>query len=239
MSRLFLIRHAQASFLSENYDQLSDHGIDQAKILGESLASNEFIFDRIYSGTLNRQQHTRRMVEELYDAQKIPFPKVIEEDRFNEYPAEEIMTSLGKYLVENDDVAANLYKKCNDSTSETERHLYFQKLFELILESWVNNDIKDVNLSTSWKDWSNGVRNAIDDIRSQAKNGELIGVFTSGGPIGVSVQTVLDAPEIKAAELNWRVYNCSVTKFTFSTERFSLDQFNDVSYLSPDFLTYR
>ena len=44
MSRLFLIRHAQASFLSENYDQLSDHGIDQAKILGESLASNEIIF---------------------------------------------------------------------------------------------------------------------------------------------------------------------------------------------------
>ena len=112
-------------------------------------------------------------------------------------------------------------------------------MFELILESWVNNDIKDVNLSTSWKDWSNGVRNAIDDIRSQTKNGELIGVFTSGGPIGVSVQTVLDAPEIKAAELNWRVYNCSVTKFTFSTERFSLDQFNDVSYLSPDILTYR
>ena len=239
MSRLFLIRHAQASFLSENYDQLSDHGIDQAKILGESLASNEFIFDKIYSGTLNRQQHTRQMVEEVYDAQKISFPKVIEEDRFNEYPAEEIMTSLGKYLVENNDVAANLYKKCNDSNSETERHLYFQKLFELILESWVNNDTKEVNLSISWKDWSNGVRNAIDDIQSQAKSGELIGVFTSGGPIGVFVQTVLDAPEIKAAELNWRVYNCSVTKFTFSAERFSLDQFNDVSYLSPDILTYR
>ena len=239
MSRLFLIRHAQASFLSENYDQLSDHGIDQAKILGESLASNEFIFDKIYSGTLNRQQHTREMVEEVYDAQKISFPKVIEEDRFNEYPAEEIMTSLGKYLVEKNDVAANLYKKCNDSNSETERHLYFQKLFELILESWVNNDTKEVNLSISWKDWSNGVRNAIDDIQSQAKSGELIGVFTSGGPIGVSVQTVLDAPEIKAAELNWRVYNCSVTKFTFSAERFSLDQFNDVSYLSPDILTYR
>ena len=239
MSRLFLIRHAQASFLSENYDQLSDHGIDQTKILGESLASNEFIFDKIYSGTLNRQQHTRQMVEEVYDAQKISFPKVIEEDRFNEYPAEEIMTSLGKYLVENNDVAANLYKKCNDSNSETERHLYFQKLFELILESWVNNDTKEVNLSISWKDWSNGVRNAIDDIQSQAKSGELIGVFTSGGPIGVFVQTVLDAPEIKAAELNWRVYNCSVTKFTFSAERFSLDQFNDVSYLSPDILTYR
>ena len=179
------------------------------------------------------------MVEEVYDAQKISFPKVIEEDRFNEYPAEEIMTSLGKYLVENNDVAANLNKKCNDSTSETERHLYFQKLFELILESWINNDTKEVNLSISWKDWSNGVRNVIDDIQSQAKSGELIGVFTSGGPIGVFVQTVLDAPEIKAAELNWRVYNCSVTKFTFSAERFSLDQFNDVSYLSPDILTYR
>ncbi|MAC91942.1 MAG: hypothetical protein CMO99_05305 [Woeseiaceae bacterium] len=72
-----------------------------------------------------------------------------------------------------------------------------------------------------------------------AKKGELIGVFSSGGPIGVSVQTALEAPDMKAAELNWRIYNCSVTKFSFNENRFTLDQFNDTSYLSEELLTYR
>jgi hypothetical protein len=35
MGRLLLIRYAQASFLSQNYDKLSDLGEKQARLLGE------------------------------------------------------------------------------------------------------------------------------------------------------------------------------------------------------------
>jgi broad specificity phosphatase PhoE len=49
----------------------------------------------------------------------------------------------------------------------------------------------------------------------------------------------LQAPDIKAADLNWRVHNCSVTRYTFSGERVSLDTFNDVSHLPPGMHTYR
>ena len=34
MSELYLVRHAQASFGADNYDQLSDHGHQQSRWLG-------------------------------------------------------------------------------------------------------------------------------------------------------------------------------------------------------------
>ena len=57
-------------------------------------------------------------------------------------------------------------------------------------------------------------------------------LFTSGGPIGVLVQTALDAPEREFLEVNWRVRNCSISEFVFSAERLSLDSFNAIPHLS-------
>ena len=96
-----------------------------------------------------------------------------------------------------------------------------------------------IDLPVTWADWSGGVRAALVDIMAAAQGGKTVAVFTSGGVIGVSVQTVLDAPDIKAAELNWRIHNGSVTHYTFSGERVSLDGFNDVAHLPRDMLTYR
>ncbi len=49
-------------------------------------------------------------------------------------------------------------------------------------------------------------------------------VFTSAGPIGVMLQTVLCAPEQIAIELHWRIRNCSMTELVFTRDRVSLDQ---------------
>ena len=239
MSHLFLIRHGQASFLSDNYDQLSEKGRQQAKVLGEQLASKEIIFDTVYSGDLVRQVDTAEIVANIYAKKKIPFPELQTNLGLNEYPAEEIMSTLGKHLIDSDKDAAELFENCNNATEESDRHRYFQKLFEIILEYWVQGYGEDIGLSISWMDWSNKVRDTLRRIMMKAGKSELIGVFTSGGPIGVSVQTALDSPQIKAAELNWRIYNSSITKYTFSGSRFSLDQFNDVSHLPDELLTYR
>jgi broad specificity phosphatase PhoE len=56
-------------------------------------------------------------------------------------------------------------------------------------------------------------------------------VFTSAGPIGVAVQTVLGAKDPIAMELNWRIRNCSLTEFVFTRSRISLDAFNATPHL--------
>ena len=104
---------------------------------------------------------------------------------------------------------------------------------------WVANDYGDADVPVSWQAFSGSVRTALRDVMSNAGRGKTIAVFTSGGPVAISVQTILQAPEFKAAELNWRVYNCSVTRYTFSGERVTLDSCNDVSHLPVDMRSYR
>ena len=84
MSRLFIIRHGQASFLSDNYDQLSENGCSQAKFLGENLSSQDIVFDAVYCGNLVRQVDTAEIVKSVYDKKHINFPITRREDFINE-----------------------------------------------------------------------------------------------------------------------------------------------------------
>ena len=58
MPEIYFIRHGQASFGSENYDNLSNLGKRQSKIVGSYFKKIDLTFDRIISGTLNRQLQT-------------------------------------------------------------------------------------------------------------------------------------------------------------------------------------
>ena len=66
MSRVILVRHAQASFLEPNYDKLCATGEVQARLLGEYWARRGVLFSRAWSGPRVRQVQTARMVEEAY-----------------------------------------------------------------------------------------------------------------------------------------------------------------------------
>ena len=58
MASIYLIRHGQASFGQQNYDDLSDTGVQQAKVLGRSLQNRVDQFDRVYLGTMQRHAQT-------------------------------------------------------------------------------------------------------------------------------------------------------------------------------------
>lgn len=60
---LYLIRHAQAGPRG-NYDELSPLGLQQAQMLGLHFAQQNLHFDAIYTGGLQRQQDTARLVNE-------------------------------------------------------------------------------------------------------------------------------------------------------------------------------
>ena len=65
--------------------------------------------------------------------------------------------------------------------------------------------------------------------------------FTSGGPIGVAVQTCLRSPVMAALEVSWRVRNAALTTFLFSGNRVSLDGFNKLPHLplEPELISFR
>jgi broad specificity phosphatase PhoE len=58
MASVYLIRHGQASFGTDDYDRLSDLGCRQAEVLGQYFEHRGMHFDAVYTGELSRQRKT-------------------------------------------------------------------------------------------------------------------------------------------------------------------------------------
>jgi broad specificity phosphatase PhoE len=104
----------------------------------------------------------------------------------------------------------------------------FQRVFEGAMLEWLAGS---PNGAEPWTEFRDRVLRGLREVLKGGSSRKVV-VFTSGGPIGVLVQTALDAPERSFLEVNWRVRNCSITEFVFSGERLTLDSFNGVPHLT-------
>jgi broad specificity phosphatase PhoE len=97
MGRLLLIRHAQASFLDQNYDKLSAIGETQALRLGRHWTRQKMVFNGVCSGPLVRHKQTAKIVGTVYCDVDIPFPEPVVIPEFDEYQADAVLKqgSLG------------------------------------------------------------------------------------------------------------------------------------------------
>lgn len=239
MSRLALIRHAQASFLADDYDQLSTLGYEQAYELGRYWRKQARSFDHVFTGTLKRQLQTERAVAEIYSETGLEWPQPASLQELDEYPAEDIYRALLPQLRERDSRVAALAAEHEAAENDPTRYRALHKLLEAVIAAWVEGAYEGDRIKP-WPGFRDGVRTALKHILKLQGSGLDVAVFTSGGPIAVCVQSVLGAPDRSAAALHWRIHNCSLTHFTFSRARISLDCFNTVAHLTePVLLTYR
>ena len=239
MSSLLAVRHGQARFFSDDYDRLSELGVTQAEKLAEFWLAQEVRPDAVWTGTLLRQQRTAEAVAKVFADSGEAWPEHQLSDGFNEYPAEEIMRALLPSLRNDSSDIENLATEFEAATNEHDRYRPLHRLLEAVIACWVRGNYDSGLLALGWDEFSAAVRDAFRLAMDDAGSGKVVAVFTSGGPIGVSVQTVMEAPQLKAAELNWRVRNCSITRYSFSGKRVSLDSFNDVAHLEAELHTYR
>ncbi len=239
MSQLLLVRHGQARLFTDNYDRLSSLGVTQARALAAHWLEWGLVLDGVYCGTLTRQQSTARAVREAFVEQGVDWPGEATLPGLDEYPAEELVKQLASHLRDRDQEIARHALALESAQDDADRYRHFHRLLATTLDRWINGETQGAHLPVSWEDWSAGVLGALQEIMSGATSGQCVAVFTSGGVIGTIVQHVLEAPPRKAADLNWRIHNASVTGITFSGDRSSLDSFNGTRHLSASQLTYR
>lgn len=241
MSRLYVVRHGQARFFTDDYDRLSEKGEAQCAALARYWLEHGLDFHAVWCGSLVRQRRSAEVVRDVYREAGREFPDIRSVPGLDEYPADDIMATLLALLRERDTALDGLARAFEEAAEERDRYRSFHRLLEAVMKRWIAGDYPREGSEglRAWPDFSEGVRAAFHRIMAGAGSGENIAVFTSGGPVGISVQTVLGAPDQSAAELNWRVYNGSYTLFTFSGSRVSLDAFNVTAHLDPMLLTYR
>jgi len=239
MSRLFLVRHAQASFLEQTYDKLSALGETQAQLLGKFWARHKLVFDRVCSGPCIRQRDTATIVAAEYLKTNLDSPGLLVMPEFDEYQGEAVLESSLEALLESDRAICALHDAFQASSDPQSRRRTFQKLFEAVIGKWVDGEIPS-NSVEPWRDFSARVNSGLKRFLGAGAQSERVAIFTSGGPIGLAVQHALDLSAQNALRISWMAQNCSFSEFLYSADRFTLSSFNSVPHLDdPALQTYR
>lgn len=206
MASIYLMRHGQASFGSENYDQLSDTGYAQACFNGEFLARQEVLPDRIISGSLQRQRQTvEGLLQGIRQSGVDELPLWQENPAWNEFNHSEVLDVHG--------LEAGALREQIVGQPDQER--YFQEYFVAAMKRWVGGAQAD-DYNESFADFEQRIAEAGTELFGSLKLGERVLVVTSGGPISLVVRELLGMNVEQALRLNWRLVNGGITKVSVS-----------------------
>jgi broad specificity phosphatase PhoE len=239
MGRLFLVRHAQASFLSSNYDQLSELGETQARLLGKYWARRNLTFNRICVGPAIRHRRTVQLVGDAYCKAGVPFVDPVVTPEFDEFQGDAVLAqSLPQLLAQNDKIR-EWHEAMQCAGTESQKRANFQRVFETAISLWANGGISLPNVE-SWTEFCARVNRGLTNFVSSAQKGETAAIFTSGGPIAAVVRRALRLSASDTLQIAWMSRNCAFSEFLFSRERLTLSSFNSHPHLDEDsLLTYR
>lgn len=242
MAKIILIRHAQASFsdggsLTDGYDQLSPLGFQQCIALAEELAGSGTVFDRIVLGPAKRHRQTAEAVEALYRERGLPWPEPEVVEAVDEHQGAFVMTRALERAdgdPELTELAAGL------EAGGKERMTAFFRAYHVISERWAKEELPpEVAGEESWQAFRRRVEGAIETLIDECKDGETVGVFTSGGPVSAATGWVLGLDDIKTMELTWVMRNATMTELLFPFGRVVLGSFNVLPrFPSPEMATY-
>jgi broad specificity phosphatase PhoE len=235
MSVIYLIRHAQASFGSDEYDQLSDLGVEQSRILGEYFRDLEMEFQGVYSGSMKRQLDTARKVMSHIRGDESdwePHPAL----EFNEYDAPSIIKSQMPYMIEEDPLITE-----DPQRLFTDRK-YFQHVFNSAMKRWLAGACDGLGIET-WPEFTQRVRAGLTRLMEEHGSKKRISIFTSGGAICAAMQIALGLSDDESMRLILLIRNTSVTTFWYGNDQLSLSCFNSTTHLEllkdPELITYR
>jgi len=210
MGTLYLVRHGQASFGAQDYDQLSALGQQQSLRLGQYWHGKGLTFSTVLTGTLRRHAQTWAGIAEgaRYGNQVLAWAGL------NEFDSAALIAAVYPHPLEKPD------------TPELYRHHF--RLLRDGLTQWMQGATSPHGMP-SYREFRHGVVSALDHIREHCDGNVLI--VSSGGPIATAVGQVLDTAPETTIELNMRLRNSAVTEFAFNPKRHSLLSYNTLAHL--------
>lgn len=209
MAELFLVRHAQAAFGTDDYDRLTELGHRQARWLGEYFAERALAFDRVVTGTLRRHEETLAGIIEA-----LPLPAADEFPGLNEYRADVL---LGAHLAG---------RGLPPLEHAEDRRGHFRVLRDA-LYAWVDGTLR-ADAHPSFPEFEAGVRRALEAARHGA---ERVLVVSSGGPISSAIGAVLGVAPRTVVDLNLQTRNTGLSELRAGAQRAHCVSFNAVPHL--------
>ncbi len=227
MGKIYYIRHGQASVFSDNYDQLSELGHEQARALGRFLKQEKVNIDQLYCGPLQRHRET---VAGLLDGMEIS-QETTEINGLKEHEGYSILKKYMPALVEEDDKIRELVNRpWTDFKEQIKHHIRVYEYFSL---EWARGSYDHIisDEYQSWHTFAKAASDAYQKITSETSSGETSIVVTSGGPKAIACGKAMKLDTENILRTSWVIYNCSLSEFLVNSERTSLSSFNHITYL--------
>lgn len=210
---IYLIRHGQASFGSDNYDVLSTLGHQQASCLGQSWEAFEFELTHAVAGSM--QRHAQTAIETIdtcgvgdgYDI----------DSGWDEFDHMAIAASADPGAVDKDPAK-------------------FQRLLNKGLDRWIAGES---SIGEAYADFVQRVNSSFQAVVDAAGPGQKVVVFTSGGPIALVTSYLLAGDDSLFQRLNDVIVNASVTTILAGSTGPRLLTFNEHTHLPRDLVTFR
>lgn len=218
-ARARLVRHAQASWGSANYDCLSPLGVEQARHLGRWLANEPGHYTQVVRGSLQRHAHTLELVAEAFAAAGRPLPPARIDPDWNEFDHEAVLRAYAASNADDPNVAA----------ARTGDHRALRALLMAALQGWREGRFDGIAAET-WPAF--GERVAAARERVGAARGNVL-VVTSGGAIWRCAQAALglDDQGLVEAKLSF-LRNTSLCEFEHGDSGWRMLSWDHVPHLS-------
>lgn len=232
MSELYLVRHGQASFGSDNYDKLSPLGHKQSYLLGSYFKSQNMGFDRIITGDLVRHHETALGICDGLEREKTNFEVLPELNEFDFYRLVQV------YLVQFPE---------QKPKSKQDIKAYMRLLKKSVL-AWQKGELTTAH-GESWAEFKSRVGKAMAFIHQSSieseqspnlnneqekKKKQRILVVCSGGSKAMAMKHVLSLDDEKVMSLNLQIMNTSISRFICSSEQILLSNFNHTPHLNNE-----
>ncbi len=212
MSKIILIRHAQASLGKSNYDELSELGFKQAALLGQYLKDYNLESASIITGSLVRHQQTANAISKSFPGTT----NIIQKEDWNEFDFKKlIQLYLSKYP--------------KDTPAAGDIRAFFAILKKSMF-AWSQDEL-DLELLAleSWNDFSDRISRAISEVNLDSDKPTL--VVSSGGAIAMLLMKILNTDPKSMIDINFQIRNTSFTEIEHRPHKTNLVAFNQINHL--------
>jgi broad specificity phosphatase PhoE len=229
MGVVYIVRHGQASFGAEDYDELSELGCRQSTALGHAL-KGRFQPDLIVSGSLRRHQQTAKACLHAMGSTQ----DIVEDAAWNEFDHQELLLKHEPLFADR----TAMYKKLGEAPNPIGA---FEQLFRDSMVRWTAGQ-HDADYTETWPQFHNRCVDALDALISRLGESKTALVFSSGGPISQISGNLMGLTPERAMLLPASFANCGMTKIIYGRRGTYLSTLNEHGWfegINRPLLTYR
>lgn len=213
MSEVYFVRHGQASYGSDNYDQLSPLGHQQAIWLGEYFAERDISFNTILMGDMVRHRET---TEGICQGLGIDHADVQVYPSFNEFDFQALTKA---YLDNRGEQLPPPGTPVPD----------FYRILKKALLSWSEGEVIE-GAPETWDHFEQRTQQNLALIQERPSKQKVL-VVSSGGAISMALRFILKAPAETMVNLNLQTRNTGISHCYFNSTSFTLNSFNHTPHL--------